>query len=258
MASRFVTSIAGSIDVWLEDAAAPTHTAQRGSICIRFDATPQLYLNTSAAATGTTWSFIPLTLTGSTLGALLLTDDSATALDIGSTGLTNLLRFITSNAAELIEYRGANPFTIVSGGLTITAGGMTVTAGTIVLPFGSLNMFRNGRVAADGVPDMALWVRKTYAAGASNTDFALPAGRSMRLVDAYIRSDGATGGSVQVQTAAGAANCTDAMVPGNANVLTRATQTVIANCTFAASATVRLSIAAGAPLGEAFLHFEPL
>ena len=76
--------------------------------------------------------------------------------------------------------------------------------------------------------------------------------------DAYIRSDGATGGSVQVQTAAGAANCTDAMVPGNANVLTRATQTVIANCTFAASATGRLSIAAGAPLGEAFLHFEPL
>lgn len=113
--------------------------------------------------------------------------------------------------------------------------------------------------AADGAAGVGLWIPKTFLAGPSTTDFALPTrGGGWRVVDAYIRSDGVTGGTVQVQTAGGAANVSDTMVPGNANVITRAGEIDNANATFASGATVRLDIAAGAPAGEAFIRVEPL
>lgn len=114
--------------------------------------------------------------------------------------------------------------------------------------------------AADGTGAVPIMVAKTYAAGISTTDFALPqrTGGSWRVINAWIRSDGATGGSVQLQTAGGAANVTDAMVPGNANVITRCASITNANATFASGATARLNITAGAPAGEAFLMLQPL
>jgi hypothetical protein len=59
-----------------------------------------------------------------------------------------------------------------------------------------------------------------------------------------------------VQTAAGAANVTNAMVPGNAGVVTRATD--LNNTSFASAATIRVAVGAGAPAGVCYIALIPL
>jgi hypothetical protein len=192
-----------------------------------------------------------LDLTG--VDQITLLDNAAVALDIGSTGLLNLLRFSTTNGAEAMQYRGVLPFEIVTGGLT-------VSAGTVTLPQASLNVASVTTDAADGAVTAGLFLRKTHGAGASTTDVVLPARvGGWRIVDAYITSGGAAAGSVQVQTAGGAANITNAMVPGAAaGAITRANLVEPANNTVASGATIRLNVAAGALAGEAFIRIEPL
>jgi hypothetical protein len=158
-------------------------------------------------------------------------DGSATSFRIGTSGTPALIVLDTSAATDRVQF-SASALDNLSIAVAPSA---------------------NQQVGA------VFSVPVTFTAGASNTDFVLPARTGgFRLVDAYIRSNGATGGTLTVQTAGGGANCTDAMVPGNANVITRASQIINANCTFASGATVRLAAAAGAPAGEAFIRFQLL
>jgi hypothetical protein len=261
MASYFVTSIAPGQWFYSTDASPDAViSAPRGSVAIRTDAgNVSLWLNvTAGGAPGTNWERVvspdingDLDLTG--VDQITLADNAAVALDIGSTGKLNLLRFDTLNGAEQVEYNGVLPFQINTGGLT-------VTAGTVTLPEASLNVASASTDAANNVVTAGLFLRATHGAGASTTNIVLPARvGGWRIVDAYITSGGAAGGSVQVQTAGGAANITNAMVPGaTSGAITRANLVEPANNTVASGATIRLNVAAGANAGEAFIRIEPL
>jgi len=200
-------------------------------------------------------------------------DNVNPSMQIGSTGALNMLVFDTSDGAERLISNATNGIrvvvggiTVVAGGVTVTAGGLTVTAGglnvvagSVAFPAASLNIDQATEAVADGQVGAGLVVGKTYSAGAANTDFALPARTGgWRIIEVWIRSNGATGGNLKVQTAGSAADVTDAMVPGNNNVITRCAQILNANATFAGGATVRLNAAGGTPAGEAFLMLQPL
>jgi hypothetical protein len=261
MASYFVTSIAPGQWFYSTDASPDgVISAPRGSAALRTDAgNVSLWLNvTAGGAPGTNWERVlspdingDLDLTG--VDQITLADNANPALDIGSTGLLNLLRFTTTNGAEAMQYRGVLPFEIVTGGLV-------VTAGTVTLPQASLNVASVTTDAANEAITAGLFLRATHGAGASTTDVVLPARTGgWRIVDAYISSGGAAAGSVQVQTAGGAANITNTMIPGgNVGAITRANLVDPANSTVASGATIRLNVAAGANAGEAFIRIEPL
>ncbi len=96
----------------------------------------------------------------------------------------------------------------------------------------------------------------TVAAGAGNTDVAgSKFVRAWRLFDSHFVSGGATGGTVQVKTAAGAAAVTNAMVPGNATEVTRASS--IDNASFAAASGLRVVAGAGNPGGTVYNRWIP-
>ena len=260
MASYFVTSIVEGQWFYVTDASpSGVITAPRGSVALRVDVgNESIWVNVSAAATGTSWAraISPdvngnVDLTG--VDQLTLADNAAIALDIGSTGLINLLRFITTNGAEQVQYRGALPFNIVTGGLT-------VSAGTVSLPEASLNVALASTDAADKVVTAGLFLRVAHLNGASFVDTVLPARvGGWRVVDAYINSGGAAAGSVQVQTAGGGANITNTMVPGaGAGDITRASNVNLTNGTLASGATIRVNVVAGALAGECFIRIEPL
>ena len=224
-------------------------SAPRGSQLIRTDAgNVRSYLNIDGV---TAWAYSPaadangdLSLVG--VDQILLTDNSATALAFGSTGKLNLLVFDTLNGAEQIEYNGALPFQINTGGLTVVTGAVT-------LPPVSLDVALVATAITSGVVGASLELRVSYPAGAGPTDIVLPA-RGLRVTDARIVSGGA-GGTVQVQTGGGAA-VTDAMVPGAAGALTRAAS--ITNPSFVPSATIRIAGAAGTVAGNVYVVFEPI
>ena len=261
MAAYFTTSIASGQWFYVTDATpAATISAPRGSLAIRTDVgNESIWINvTAGGAAGTNWARIlspdingDINLTG--VDQLTLADNANPALDIGSTGLLNLLRFITTNGAEQVAYNGVNPFLINTGGLT-------VSSGIINFPQASLNLSNLSTDAANNLITAGFFLRATHGAGASTTDVVLPARTGgWRIVDAYITSGGAAAGSVQVQTAGGAANITNAMVPGAAaGAITRANLVEPANNTVASGATIRLNVAAGANAGEAFIRIEPL
>lgn len=224
-------------------------SAPRGSQLIRTDAgNVRSYLNIDGV---TAWAYSPaadangdLSLVG--VDQILLTDNSATALAFGSTGLLNLLVIDTVNGAEQVEYNGVLPFLINTGGLT-------VVTGTVTLPPVSLNVALAATAISSGIVGASLELRVSYPAGAGPTDIVLPA-RGLRVTDARIVSGGA-GGTVQVQTAAGATNVTDAMAPGAAGALTRAAS--ITNPSFVPGATIRIAGAAGTVAGNVYVVFEP-
>jgi hypothetical protein len=250
MSQYFTTSIATGQWFYTTDADPNVAiTAPRGSVALRFDAgNVGAWINTNSL---TDWSaFLVVTSTGvlSLLGVsqLLLTDNSATALQIGSAGALNLLVFDTVNGAEQVEYNGALPFLINSGGLN-------VLTGTVTLPASSLDVALAAAPISSGVVGASLELRVSYPAGAGPTDIVLPA-RGLRVTDARLVSGGA-GGTVQVQTG-GAAVVTDAMVPGVAGALTRAAS--ITNQTFASGATLRIAGAAGTLAGNVYVTFEPV
>lgn len=257
MPIQYVTSIVEGQDFYVSDVSPNGVTsAARGSICLRVDnGNPLIYLNTTtgtAPGVGTVW--VPVLTTDlADIVQITLLDNANPALDIGSTGLLNLLRFITTNGAEQIAYNGVAPFLINTGGLT-------VTAGSVSLPEASLNVASASTDAANNTITAALTLRATHGAGASTTNITLPARvGGWRIVDAYINSGGAAAGSVQVQTAGGAANITNAMVPGAAlGDITRASNVNLTNGTVASGATIRLNVAAGALAGECFIRIEPL
>lgn len=270
MASYFTTSIATGQRLFVTDADPNTViSATRGSIALRVDAgNVALYLNTdnatawaeltSSSATGTVdWTGV---------SQVLLADNSAAALDIGSTGALNLLEFKTTNGAERIDYNGAATFRIITGGLdvnagglTIFAGGLSVNAGSVTLPENTLNIASVATDAANLQVSAGLFLPVSHPAGAGFQDVTLPARTGgWRVVDSYIISGGAAAGSVQVQTAGGGANITNPMVPSaTLNGVTRAGVVDLTNGAVASGATIRVNVAAGALAGTCFIRIEP-
>jgi hypothetical protein len=256
MASYFTTSIATGQRLFVTDADPNiVISATRGSIALRVDAgNVALYLNTDNA---TAWdeltSVSPTgTVDWQNVAQVLLADNSATALDIGSTGALNLLEFVTTNGAERLTYNGAVPLLVASGGLT-------VSAGSVSLPEASLNVASATTDAADLSVTAGLFISVNHPAGAGFQDVVLPARvGGWRVVDSYILSGGAAAGSVQVQTAGGLANISNTMNPGAAaGAVTRATGIDLTNGTVASGATIRVNVAAGANAGTCFIRIEP-
>jgi hypothetical protein len=163
---------------------------------------------------------------------LQLLDDSAAAFSIDSAGATGLIAFRTSNGTESVTFRES----------VLTNLNLAV------------------RDSANGSVDAGFWLRRTFPAGAGPTDVILPARTGgYRVVDAYINnsSGGGGAGTLQVQTGAGV-GITNAMVPGAADVLTRATTVILANASIAGGGTVRLTGVAATTAGECWVRLEPL
>lgn len=255
MAAYFVTSIVEGQWFYVTDASPDTViSAPRGSVAIRTDAgNESLWLNvTAGAAPGTNWERIlspningDIDLTG--VDQLTLADNVNPALDIGSTGLLNLLRFVTTNGAEAVEYNGASP-------LKINAGGLNVAAGTVAFPASSVSLATAGANGTSGAVVTPQVLRVDVGAGAT-VNTVLPARTNgFRVIDAWIVSGGATAGTITVQTTA-PANVSTAMVPGNAGQVTLTAD--INNATFASGATIRVT-GAGNPAAVCYISLLPL
>lgn len=162
----------------------------------------------------------------------LLLDNTNPALQIGSTGLLNLLAFSTVNGLEQITYSGPQPFRINAGGLEINVGNLVMAGSSLFYPItgGIQNPSEAFENAVVAFPFPVSRIRVQHPGGVADaTTITLPARAGGWLVmDAFLRSKGATGGAITLRNlAAGAgAALTDAMVPGNANIITRATTIV--------------------------------
>ena len=252
MASTYVTTIASGQDLFTGD-TDPNGVLQArlGSFLLRVDAgNVSLYLNLDGA---TAWGRVVspgttgiLDLTTAT--ALLLLDNSATALDIGSTGLTNLLRFITTDGAERVAYFGPLP-------LLVNTGGLTVVAGTVSFPAGSLSLSLSAAAAPAGTLGVPFILQVSHPGGNVDADTVLPArAGGFLLIDAFNISAVVAGGTVQVF--AGAVANTDAMAVGAVNVITRATERITG--TFASGSTISVTGAGGPAASSVFLTLMPL
>lgn len=259
MAAYFTTSIASGQWFYVTDATpAATISAPRGSLAIRTDVgNESVWINvTAGAAPGTDWERIlspdlngDLDLTG--VDQITLLDNAAVALDIGSTGLLNLLRFITTNGAETVQYRGALPFNIVTGGLSVTAGPVTLPQASVSVPLAANAM-------ADKGMGSVLEVRIDFPNTINtDTDATLPARTAgYRIVDAHVISGGA-GGNVQVQTGGGATIVAN-MGLGASGAVSRAVN-IVPNTTYAGGAVVRVRSDGGiTAAGTCYVRFEPL
>jgi len=255
MASYFITSIAPGQWFYSTDASPDAViSATRGSVAIRTDAgNESLWINVSVgAAPSTNWERIispningDLDLTG--VDQITLLDNANPALDIGSTGLLNLLRFVTTNGAEALEYNGISP-------LKVNTGGLNVVAGTVAFPASTVSLATAGINGTSGTVVTPQVLRVDVGAGAT-VNTVLPARTNgFRVIDAWIVSGGATAGTITVQTTA-PANVSSAMVPGNAGQVTRTGD--IANATFASGATIRVT-GAGNPASVCYISLLPL
>jgi hypothetical protein len=259
MASYFVTSIVEGQWFYVTDATpVATIPAPRGSLAIRTDVgNESVWINTTAGgAAGTNWARIlspdingDINLTG--VDQLTLADNANPALDIGSTGLLNLLRFITTNGAEQVAYNGIAPFLINTGGLNVVAGTVAFPQASVDLPLSTKGMVNLGTGAV-------FEVRIDFPATVNTpTNATLPArAGGFRLTDAHVISGGA-GGNVQVQTG-GAVTTIQNMPLGAIGVVARAT-TVVPNTVYAGGAVVRILSDGGiTAAGTAYVRFEAL
>lgn len=251
MAAYFSTSIAPGQYFYVTDADPnAVITAPRGSVALRVDAgNVAVYLNTTSAAV---WAYSPTITTGvlSLLGvdSILLNDNDATALDIGSTGLLNLLRFITTDGAERIQYNGVLPFNIVTGGLL-------VSAGTVGFPAASVNLNLPASVGADLSVSTAFTLRMDVGAGLTATATLPARAGGWRIVEVWIVSGGATAGTITVNNVTAGLAVTNAMVPGNAGIITRTTTAANANIAGGGQIT---AVGAGNPASVCYLTLLPL
>ena len=97
------------------------------------------------------------------------------------------------------------------------------------------------------------------AAGAGNTD--IPGSKFQRaykiLPTVRFLSNGASGGTVQLKTAGGAADVTAAITPGNSGVTAAPASYTLANLPLAAGAGLRVVAAVGNPGGWLYIEFRP-
>jgi hypothetical protein len=113
--------------------------------------------------------------------------------------------------------------------------------------------------AASNTITAGLWLPVAVTGGGGTNVITLTQVRSggWRVVDAYIVSGGATAGDVTVQRGSDNAAITNAMVPGNADVVTRATSILLANATIANQGTLKFVTAGATPACTAFVRLEP-
>jgi hypothetical protein len=251
MAAYFVTSIAPGQYIYSTDADPnAVITAPRGSVALRTDVSNvAFYLNTSAT-TGSVWTEVANT-SYDVFQQITLADNLNPAMDIGSAGLLNLLRFITTNGAEQVAYNGPVPFLINTGGLQVNAGTVTLPQASLNLPLATSGMVNLGTGAV-------FEMRIDFPATINNDTNAILPTRAggFRLTDAHVISGGA-GGNVQVQTGAGVTTIAN-MALGALGAVSRATN-VVPNTVYASGATVRIrSDAAIAAAGTAYVRFEAL
>jgi len=262
MAAYFVTSIVEGQWFYVTDASPDAViSAPRGSVAIRTDAgNESLWLNvTAGAAPGTNWERIispningDLDLTG--VDQITLLDNASPALDIGSTGLLNLLRFVTTNGAEAVEYNGASP-------LKVNSGGLNVAAGTVALPEASLNVARAASGAGNEVVAASLTLRVTHPGGAVTEPVVLPVrAGGWRVLDAMVVASGAGGGgsSVQVQTTTPAPVSSTLTIDGGVVAGSVVRTTSLLNTVFASGATINV-VGVGTPAASnVFITLAPL
>lgn len=233
-------------------------SAPRGSQLIRTDAgNVRAYLNTDGA---TAWAYAPavdpngdLSLAG--VDQILLTDNAAPALDIGSTGALNLLSFRTTNGAEKIAYTAPLPFEIVTGGLK-------VTAGTVDFPNNTVNIATAAIAALAGSVTAALTLRVTHPGGAATVSTVLPVrAGGWRVLDAMVVASAAGGGAadtVQVQTNGGAAVSSTLLI-NNAVVAGAVVRTTsLLNTVFASGATIKVVGVNTPAASDVFITLAPL
>lgn len=263
MAAYFVTSIAPGQWFYSTDASPDAViSAPRGSVAIRTDAgNESLWINvTAGAAPGTVWERVispningDLDLTG--VDQITLRDNVNPALDIGSTGLLNLLRFVTTNGAEAVEYNGASP-------LKVNTGGLNVAAGTVALPEASLNVASASIDALPNVVSTALTLRIPHLGGATTASAVLPARvGGWRVLDAMVVATAAGAGvadTVQVQTTA-PAPVSSALLINNAVVAGSVVRTTsLLNTVFASGATVNVVGVNNPSASNVFITLAPL
>lgn len=258
MAAFFVTSIAPGQHFYSTDTLpSGAISAPRGSVAIRTDSGNEgLYINVSVGTAGTSWERVlspnitnDLDLTG--VDQFLLADNTNPALDIGSTGLLNLLRFITTNGGEQVAYNGPVPFLINTGGLQVSTGTVTLPQASLNLPLSTSGMANLGTGAV-------FEVRIDFPATINNDTNALLPTRAggFRLTDAHVISGGA-GGNVQVQTGGAVTTITN-MALGALGAVSRATN-VVPNTVYAGGSVVRIRSDGGtAAPGTAYVRFEAL
>ena len=171
------------------------------------------------------------------LASITLVDNQAVALQIGAAGALNILTITTTNGAEVVNVNAVN-------GLRVTE--RTFNVANACVP----------KSAYDVVA--ALRVSIIYPGGVNTTSIAMPARTGgWRVVDAYLRSGGATGGTATVQNHTAAA-ITNAMVPGNADIITRAASINNGNAVIAGGNNLSIVTILGTPSGEAFISIEGL
>ena len=252
MASYFSTSIAPGQWFYVTDADPnAVITAPRGSVALRIDAgNVAIYLNTDAA---TAWAELTSssatgTVDWTSVSQVLMADNSATALAFGSTGLLNLLQFVTTNGGERLTYNGVLPLLIASGGLQ-------VSAGTVAFPASSVSLLIAGLPSVDLTVSSAFTLQLAVGAGLTATAVLPARAGGWRVVDCWIVSGGPTAGNITIRNVAAAADVSNAMTPGNAGVVTRTTQ--ITSATFAGGSAL-VAVGVGNPASVAYVNLIPL
>jgi hypothetical protein len=257
MPAEYVTSIVEGQDFYITDIDPnAVVTAKRGSLALRQDdGNVTVYINTTVGVTGVGSTWVVLMQTGwAGISQILLRDNATPALDIGSTGLVNLLRFITANGAEKVQYRGAGTFDIVTGGLN-------VVAGTVTFPQNTVDIATAAIAALAGSVTSALTLRVSHPGGAAAVDTVLPVRTGgWRVLDAMVVATAAGGGAaaVQVQTSAAAPVSSNLVIDGAVVAGSVVRTTSLLNTVFASGATIKVQGVNAPAASNVFITLAPL
>lgn len=234
-----------------------TLTAISGSVALRTDnGNVGIYLNDND---GTAWARV---LDATAAGDLNLTDvltitlrdNTSPALQVGSTGKTDLLAFITTDGAEKVAYNGALPFAIVTGGLD-------VQGGTVAFPNNTVNIATAAIAALAGSVTSALTLRVTHPGGAVPVNTVLPARTGgWRVLDAMVVASGVGGAAaaVQVQTSGALGVSSNLVIDGAVVNGTVVRTTSLLNTVFAGGSTIVVQGINAPAASNVFITLAPL
>lgn len=214
--------------------------------------------SSSEAPFNANWFYVTTTATFNTIKLPSVADIKAAGADTLSQ--TGEVEVVFSNAAAslgplYIQNSGATQIAALAPGQSCR---VQISGTQVVVVSGGPTdgMLQAVPAVNNTTPSSEFVLPLTIPAGAGNTDFANVIPRACEVMDTTgFVSGGATGGTVQLQTSGGALNITDAMVPGNADIITR--PTTVANRSLAAGAGLRVVRGAGNPGGTLFLRLLP-
>lgn len=205
------------------------------------------------SAAGTNQVLLNAALLAITITAanIALTCPPATDIDQGAVAFWVLNTAGSSKTLELKNSAGTHLCYLLRGEAALVS---RTSSGTSILAYAKgVNSYTEG-VPSTTNPSINTRSTITFLlpanASGSTVNHDIAAGLlpgNFTVEDAQLISKGATGGTVQLQTAAGAANITNAMVPGNASAITRATSITHDTRTLTAAAAFRIAVATGAP-----------